>query len=97
MNDSSQEHTERPATSTPEERAPSPTPPPEVHREREIIISNGGERRSGPGTAIMVVFAFVALVVIAVLAFTFIQRDGGDIIPDELDINIEMPGVTDGS
>jgi hypothetical protein len=75
-------------------------PAPEVHRERELIVTNGGGRGSGPGTVVIVIFAFAALIVVALLAFTFLQRDGGGIVPDELDINIqvpEMPGGTGGS
>jgi hypothetical protein len=78
----------------------SQQPAPEVHRERELIVTNDGGRRSGPGTVVMVIFAFVALIVVGLLAFTFLERDGGGIVPDELDINIvvpEMPGGTGGS
>jgi hypothetical protein len=80
--------------------AQSQQPAPEVHRERELIVTNSGGRGSGPGTAVVMVIALVALIVIAVIGFTFLQRDGGGIVPDELDINIqmpEMPGDTGGS
>jgi hypothetical protein len=77
-------------------------PSPEVHRERELIVTGDGGR-SGPGTVMMVIFAVVALIVVGLLAFTFLERDGGSIIPDELDINIQVPetpggtGGTDGT
>jgi hypothetical protein len=68
--------------------------PPEVHREREVIVTNSGSPRSGPGTALVVIFGLVAVVVIAVLAFMFLQReDDGGIIPDNIDVNIQVPEV----
>jgi hypothetical protein len=103
MNDQGQdrtEHSEQGGSSMPNDRERSqPRPAPEVHRERELIVT-GDSRRSGPGTVLMVIFAFVALAVIGLLVFTFLERDGDTIIPDELDINIqmpEMPGGTDGT
>jgi hypothetical protein len=97
MNQVDNERTGPAAPTEPDGRAPTPRPAPEVHRERELIVTDGGGRRSSPGTAVIVIFAFVALVAIAVLAFTFLQRDGGSIIPDELDVNIEVPEVPSGS
>jgi hypothetical protein len=76
---------------------PSRTPSPEVHREREVIVSNGGGRGSGASTAIVVMFALVALSILAFLAFTFLERDGNGIVPDEIDLNIEMPSTGSGS
>jgi hypothetical protein len=96
----STERSERSAhegSSAPEDRErQQPQPAPEVHRERELIVTGGG-RRSGPGTVVMVIFAFVALIVVGLLAFTFLDRDGGSIIPDELDINIQVPEVPGGT
>jgi len=82
--------------STPQPMQQPAAPQPEIHREREIIVTGDGGR-SGPGTALLVIFAFVALVVIAVLAFTFLQRDGEGLIPDEIDVNVELPNVGGGS
>lgn len=71
-----------------QEDRPARQQPPEVHREREIIVTGG--RSSGASTAIVVIFALVVLGVVAFLAFTYFQRDGGG-LPDEVDINIEVP------
>jgi len=94
------EHSDHEGSSAPDDRGRSqPQRAPEVHRERELIITGDG-RRSGPGTVVMVIFAFVALIVIGLLAVAFLERDRGSIIPDELDINIEvpeLPGGTSGS
>jgi hypothetical protein len=103
MNNSQHDPHEQSGTSSSDGRdqpARPQQPAPEVHRERELIVTDGGGRGSGPGTVVMVIFAFVALIVVGLLAFTFLQRDGGGIVPDELDINIvvpEMPGGTGGS
>jgi len=73
------------------------TPSHEVHREREIIVTNdGGRRGSGASTAIVVIFALVALAIVAFLGFTFLERDGGTIIPDEVDITVEVPSTGGG-
>ena len=94
------EHSHQEGLSAPDDRGRSqPQPAPEVHRERELIITGDGQR-SGPGTVVMVIFALVALIIIGLVAFTFLERDGGSIIPDELDINIEvpeLPGDSSGS
>jgi hypothetical protein len=86
MNDS--EHPDRldqgPRSQVPQQQ------PSEIHREREIIVT-GGDRRSGASTAIVVIFALIALAVVAFIAFTYFERDGGTILPDEVDINIEVP------
>jgi len=100
MNDDARDHTEAQGDGAPDGRGQARPPEPEVHRERELIVTNSGGRSSGAGTAVIVIFAFVALIVIAVVAFVFLQRDGGGIVPDEVDINIEVPEVpsgTDGS
>jgi hypothetical protein len=89
MNDD--ELDERPSSSTPDDRGAPRPPAPEIHREREVIVTDVGGRGSGPGTAIIVIFAFVALLVIGAITFAVMQRDGGGILPDELDINIELP------
>jgi hypothetical protein len=93
----SEEQSDRPGEATPDDRTsgsvPAPQPPPEVHRERELIVTGGGDRGSGPGTVVMVIFALVALVVITFLTFTFLDRSGDSLIPDEIDIEIELPGV----
>jgi hypothetical protein len=68
-------------------------PPAEVHREREVIVTNGGGRRSGAGGAVLVIVALVAVVVLGFLAYTFLERDGGDIIPGDIDVNIQVPEV----
>jgi hypothetical protein len=74
------------------------TPSHEVHREREIIVTNdGGRRGSGSSTAIVVIFALIALAVVAFLGFTFLERDGGTIVPDEIDITVEVPSTGGGS
>jgi hypothetical protein len=106
MNEQDQDRTERSersaheGTSAPHDHERSrPQPSPEVHREREVIVTGDGGR-SGPGTVVMVIFAIVALIIIGLLAFTFLERDGESIIPDELDINIQvpqLPGGTDGT
>lgn len=74
-------------------------PAPEVHRERELIVTsgNGGGRGSGASTAIVVIFALVAIAILAFLAFTFFERDGNNILPDDIDINIEVPSIEEGS
>jgi hypothetical protein len=72
-------------------------PQPEVHREREIIVTNSGGQRSGMGTAAIVVFGLIAVVALAFFAFLFLQREDGSIIPDDIDINVEVPKVEDGS
>jgi hypothetical protein len=65
---------------------------PEVQREREVIVTNTGGQRSGPGTALVVILGLVAVVVIAFIAFTFLERDGGEpLIPDDIDVNIQVP------
>jgi hypothetical protein len=71
-----------------------PTPAPE--REREIIISNGGGRGSGLSTAVVAIFAIIALLIVGFLVLTFIDREGG-LLPDEIDVNIQVPQVSDGS
>jgi hypothetical protein len=76
---------------------PPQSPPPEVQREREIIVTPSGVRRSGSSTGVVVIFALVALAIIAFLAFTFFERDGGTMIPDEIDINVVVPGTGSGS
>jgi hypothetical protein len=74
------------------DRPPRPvTPTPEVHREREVIVTNGGGRGSGASTAIVVLVALVALAIIVFFAFTFLDREGDSIVPDELDITVEVP------
>ena len=74
------------------------TPSHEVRREREIIVTNdGGRRGSGASTAIVVIFALIALAVVAFLGFTFLERDGGTIVPDEIDITVEVPSTGGGS
>jgi len=84
------EHTER----------PEPTPSAEVHREREIIVTNSGGRGSGVSTALVVVFALVALAIVAVIAFIALStfdRDGGEILPDGIDITVVPPSTDEGS
>lgn len=62
----------------------------EVRTEREIIVTGGDRRSSGPGTAVVLVFALIALAVIVFLGFAFFERDG-EIIPDDVNINIDLP------
>ena len=90
MNDS--EHPDRPDQGPQSQvpQQPAQQQPSEIHREREIIVT-GGDRRSGASTAIVVIFALIALAVVAFIAFTYFERDGGTILPDEVDINIEVP------
>ena len=103
MNDAEHDRNEQSGTpasgeqSRPQPQQPQRPPAPEVHRERELIVTDSGRRGSGPGTAVIVIFAFAALIVVALLAFTFMQRDGGGIVPDELDINIEVPEMPSGT
>lgn len=100
MSQEEQDRTRQSGGSEPHEHSQPQQPTPEVHREREVIVTNSGGQRSGLSTLIMVIFASVALVVIVLLAFTFLQRDDDGILPDELDINIEVPqipGSTEGS
>ena len=103
MSNSQHDPDEQSGTSPSDERSQPvrpQQPAPEGHRERELIVTDGGGRGSGPGTVVLVIFAFVALIVVGLLAFTFLERDGEGIVPDELDINIvvpDMPGGTGGS
>jgi len=73
------------------------TPAPEVHRERELIVTDSGRRGSGGTTAIVVIFAIVALAILGFLAITFLQGDGEGIVPDEIDITMEVPSTDSGS
>jgi hypothetical protein len=94
----SDQHSDHEGSSAPDGRG-RPQPVREVHRERELIVTGDG-RRSGPGTVVIVIFALVALIIIGLVGFAYLERDGGSIIPDELDINIEvpeLPGDTSGS
>jgi hypothetical protein len=76
---------------TPEHSDESVQPPkPAPEREREIIISNSGGKGTGASTAIVAIFAVVALLIIGFLVFTFIEREGG-LLPDEIDVNIVVP------
>jgi len=79
---------------TPNEYPQEPTEPDiqEIRTEREIIVTGGDRRSSGPGTAVVMVFALIALAVIVVLGFAFFERDS-EIIPDDVNINIEMPNA----
>lgn len=72
-------------------------PPTEVHHEREVIVTNGGGQRSGAGTAILVIVAIIAVVVLGYFAFMYLERDGEDIIPGDIDVNIQVPEVETGS
>jgi len=85
MNDQEHTHESEPV----EQLRPAP------EREREIIISNSGGRGSGISTAVVVIFAIVALVVVVVLAIDFLQREDS-ILPDGLDITVEVPEVPEG-
>ena len=78
---------------------PVQRPAPEVHREREIIVTGGDRRGSGVSAAVVVIFALVALAIITFLAFTFLDRAGDDdgILPGDVDITVEVPGTGDGS
>lgn len=67
-------------------------PPAQTPRDREIIVTDRGGGGSGPGMVIGVILAIVALVVIGVLAFGYLQNGGSDsLIPGEVNINVEMP------
>lgn len=74
-------------------------PAPEVHREREIIVTGSDGRGSGVSTAIVVIFALVALAIITFLAFTFLERSGDEdgMLPGDVDITIEVPSIPNGS
>lgn len=78
---------------------PEQEPATETFREREIIVTGGEGRRSGAGTAVVVIFALVALAVIVFVAFTILDRsdDGDGILPGDVDITIEVPRLEDGS
>jgi len=78
---------------------PVQQPAPEVHREREIIVTGSEGRGSGASTAIIVIFSIVALAIITFLAFTFLDRErvGDGILPGDVDITIEIPKPEDGS
>jgi hypothetical protein len=89
MNDHDQPH---PAAQPPERSQPA-----EIHREREVIVTGDSGRGSGLATSVVVIFALIALAVLAVLAFTFLERNGDGIIPDELDITVELPTEGSGS
>jgi len=82
MNDPDQTHRQS--------EQPARQQPPEVHREREVIVTGGSDRGSGAGTAVAVILGLVVLAVVAVLGFMYLQRDGGG-IPDEVDVNIQLP------
>jgi hypothetical protein len=47
-------------------------------------------RRSGPSA---LVWAFIVLVLVAVIAWLVLGRQGDPGVPDEIDVNIEAPGV----
>lgn len=68
----------------------------QVRTEREIIVTGGDRRGSGPGTAVVLVFALIALAIIVFLGFAFFERDGG-IIPEDVNINVEMPNDDDNT
>ncbi|MEX2533530.1 MAG: hypothetical protein WD360_06160 [Nitriliruptoraceae bacterium] len=62
----------------------------EVRTEREILVTGGDRRSSGPGTAVVLVFALIALAAIVFLSFAFFERDGEN-IPDDVNISIDLP------
>ena len=71
---------------------PQQQPPAQTPRDREIIVTDRGSGGSGPGMVIGVILAIVALVVVGVLAFGYIQNGGSDsMVPGEVNVNVEMP------
>ncbi|MEX0592476.1 MAG: hypothetical protein WD152_03295 [Nitriliruptoraceae bacterium] len=67
-------------------------PPAQTPRDREIIVTDRGGGGSGPGMVIGVILAIVALVVVGVLAFGYLQDgDSDSLIPGEVNINVGMP------
>jgi hypothetical protein len=95
MNDA--EHTDRPEedAASQEPQRPAEQRPSEIHREREIIVTGGGAgggrgRGSGPSTAIVAIFALVALGIVAFMALAYFGGDGWRILPGDRDIDIEI-------
>lgn len=68
---------------------PARQQPSEIHREREIIVTGGG-RGSGSSTAIVVIFAILALGVLAFVAFTYFGGDDGRILPEDVDVDVDI-------
>jgi len=81
----------QPQQQQPEQPQAQQQPPAQTPRDREIIVTDRGGG-SGPGMVIGVIFAIVALVVVGVLAFGYLQNGGSDsLIPGEININVESP------
>ena len=71
---------------------PSAPPAAAPVREREVIVTNDGGRRSGFGGALAAVLAIVAIVIVVVVALNLLgDADTGSLIPEDVNVDIDVP------
>ncbi len=68
----------------------------EPTREREVIVTNSGANDNGFSGAIVAVVAILAILLVGWFAVNAFSSGDGDVIPDDVNINVTDPGSGSG-